>query len=244
MRAIHLLACLLMAASQYAMAGEVRLVTLEYPPYTTQTLTNQGSMIELTKRAFAAVGHTAHIDFRPWARAQQEMRQSKYDGILLLWPEEVSAAQLIASRPLAYSELGFFVRTDTPVAFTELGQLKGQRVGVARGYDYPDSIMNSGVVPEEAVDDLTNLRKLAAGRFDLVLLEQQVGLHLLSREPALQKSLAWQGQTLARIPLFVGFAPPKPGKPDWAGVYAQGLSALFANGEYLRILQKHSQAIP
>ena len=85
---------------------------------------------------------------------------------------------------------------------------------------------------------------LAAGRFDLVLLEQQVGLHLLSREPALQKSLAWQGQTLARIPLFVGFAPPKPGRPDWAGVYAQGLSALFANGEYLRILQRHSQAIP
>ena len=80
--------------------------------------------------------------------------------------------------------------------------------------------------------------------FDLVLLEQQVGLQLLSREPALQKSLAWQGQTLVRMPLFVGFVPPKPGHTDWAQVYAHGLSALFANGEYLRILQKHSQAIP
>ncbi len=240
MRAIHLLACLLMAASQYAMAGEVRLVTLEYPPYTTQTLTNQGSMIELTKRAFAAVGHTAHIDFRPWARAQQEMRQSKYDGILLLWPEEVSAAQLIASRPLAYSELGFFVRTDTPVAFTELGQLKGQRVGVARGYDYPDSIMDSGVVPEEAVDDLTNLRKLAARRFDLVLLERQVGLYLLELHPELQGKIAWQGQTLVRVPLFIGFAEPKPDQPDWPALYAEGLKVLLGNGEYLRILRSSS----
>ena len=61
--------------------------------------------------------------------------------------------------------------------------------------------------------------------FDLVLLEQQVGLQLLSREPALQKSLAWQGQTLVRMPLFVGFVPPKPGHTDWAQVYAHGLSA-------------------
>src|SRR3990167_2313822 len=244
MRGLILLSCLLISLNVSARAADVRLATLEYPPYSSVSLPERGSIVELTTRAFAANGNSVQIDFLPWARALAELRKGNYDGILLLWPEEIISEQLIASRPLLYSELGFFIRQDTPVAFTELSQLKGRKVGIARGYGYPKDILNSGIVSEEGTDDLSNLRKLAAGRFDLVLLEQQVGLHLLSREPTLQKNLAWQGQILARIPLFVGFAPPKPGQHDWASVYAQGLSALFANGDYLRILQKHSQTIP
>ena len=209
----RLLVGLLFLASTQVLANEVRLVTLEYPPYTTQSRESGGSMIELTRRAFAASGHTAVIEFRPWARAQQEMRQGKYDGILPLWPEEVSAAKLVASPPLAVSQMGFFVRKDTPLTFSAPEQLKGQRVGVARGYDYPDSIMNVGIVPEEAVDDLTNLRKLAAKRFNLVLLEHQVGLDLLSQHPELQEKIVWQGQALLEVPLLIGFKPPAPGKP-------------------------------
>jgi polar amino acid transport system substrate-binding protein len=244
MRLSSLLCCLLLITSITVSAAEVRLATLEYPPYSSVSLPERGSIVELTTRAFAATGNSVQIDFLPWARALAELRKGNYDGILLLWPEEIVNEQLIPSRPLLYSELGFFIRKDTPVVFTDLSQLTGRKVGVARGYGYPKDILNSGIVSEEGTDDLSNLRKLAAGRFDLVLLEQQVGLHLLSREPTLQKNLAWQGQILARIPLFVGFAPPKPGQRDWASVYAQGLSALFANGDYLRILQKHSQTIP
>lgn len=244
MRPSSLLCCLLLITSITVSAAEVRLATLEYPPYSSQFLPERGSIVELTTRAFAETGNSVQIDFLPWARALAELRKGNYDGILLLWPEEIVSENLTASRPLLYSELGFFIRRDTPAVFSELTELAGRKVGVARGYGYPKHIINSGIVTEEGVDDLTNLRKLAAGRFDLVLLEQQVGMHLLSREPALQKKLAWQGQTLTRIPLFVGFAPAKSGQPDWRQIYAQGLSALFANGEYLRILQKHSQPIP
>lgn len=231
---------LLLLLSARALAGEVRLVTLEYPPYTTQNRANGGSMIELTKRAFAINGHTAVIEFRPWARAQQEMSQGKYDGIMLLWPEEITAAGLTASRPLAYSELGFFVRKDSSQTLSTQEQLKGQRVGVARGYNYPDSIMDSGIVPEEAVDDLTNLRKLAARRFDLVLLERQVGNDLLRQHPELQEKIAWQGQTQVLVPLFIGFRQPEPGKPDWSVLFAQGMEELMSTGEYLKILQSNN----
>lgn len=239
-----LLSCLLLIASITVSAAEVRLATLEYPPYSSEHLTKGGSIVELTTRAFAESGHTARIDFLPWARVLVELRKGNYDGILPLWPDDITNERLIASRPLLYSELGFFMRRDTPVTFTNLKQLAGQKVGVVRGYIYPFEIMSSGIATEEAVNDLTNLRKLAARRFDLVLLEQQVGLHLLKREPELQKVLVWQGQTLTRTPLFVGFKPRQPGKPDWAALYDQGLSSLLANGEYLRILQKHSPTIP
>lgn len=244
MRAFVLLLSLCCALCDFAQAREVRLVTLEYPPYSSEYLPGRGTVVELTSQAFAAVGQPARIDFLPWARAQAELQKGNYDGILLLWPEEIVNMHLIASRPLFYSDLGFFTRRDTPVQFDQLSELAGRKVGVARGYGYPQSILSSGIVTEEAVDDLTNLRKLAAGRFDLVLLEQKVGEHLIKLNPPLQDKLVWQGNVLARIPLFVGFTPSQADQPDWAGLYAQGLSVLLGNGEYLRILQRQSGATP
>ena len=114
------------------------------------------------------------------------MRKGKYDGILLLWPEEIVTANNLSPRAHCYTANWAFLCAQRHACnlHRPRSQLKGRNgVGVARGYDYPkDSIMNPELSARKAVDDLTNLRKLAAGRFNLVLLEHQVGLHLLSRD--------------------------------------------------------------
>lgn len=225
-----------------AAAGEIRLATLEYPPYSSQHLPAGGSIVELTQRAFASQGHKARIDFLPWARVRAELRNGLYQGALALWPQEIIEENLVASRPLFYSQLGFFVRQDSPVHFATLGELRGQRVGIVRGYGYPPNLLSSGLLAEEAVDDISNLRKLAARRFDLVLLERIVGQHLIAGDAALRGRLTWQEPALERIPLFVGFTPARPGQPDWAHIFARGLAELHNNGEYTRILQRHAGA--
>ncbi|VXB86576.1 ABC transporter substrate-binding protein [Pseudomonas sp. 8AS] len=227
-----------------AAAGEVRLATLEYPPYSSQHLPAGGSIVELTQRAFATQGHTARMDFLPWARVRAELRNGLYQGALALWPQEIIEEHLVASRPLFYSQLGFFVRQDSPVPFATLAELRGQRVGVVRGYGYPPRLLRSGLIAEEAVDDISNLRKLAARRFDLVLLERIVGQHLIEADPALRGRLTWQEPAVARVPLFVGFIPAQAGQPDWAQIFARGLAELHSNGEYTRILQRHAGAAP
>lgn len=221
-------------------AAELRLATLEYPPYCSQALPAGGSIVELTVRAFATQGHVAHVDFLPWARVRAELRNGNYQGALALWPQEIIEEQLIASRPLFYSQLGFFVRHSKPVPFQHLSELRGQRVGVVRGYGYPPQLLRSGFSAEEAVDDISNLRKLAAQRFDLVLLERTVGNYLINRDAALSGHVRWQEPALERIPLFVGFTAQKPGQPDWAVIFARGLAELHSTGEYTRILQRHA----
>lgn len=222
-----------------ATADEIRLATLEYPPYASRHLPAGGSIVELTQRAFATQGHTAQVDFLPWARARADLRNGSYQGALALWPQEIIEEGLIASRPLFYSQLGFFVRQDTPVHFATLAELRDRRVGIVRGYGYPPHLLRSGFIAEEAVNDISNLRKLAARRFDLVLLERIVGEHLSAHDPLLRGKLQWQEPALARIPLFVGFSPRQSGQLDWAQVFAHGLSELHANGEYTRILQRY-----
>ena len=244
MRALPLVIILLLTASVSARADDIRLAAAEYPPYTSADLPDGGLLGELTRRAFAASGHHVQIDFFPWARAVLVMRRGPYDGLMAIWPDKAMAEKLIPSRPLVYSELGFFVRSNTPVPFTALSQLKGQPVGTVRGYHYPRNIMSSGIVAEDAADDLGNLRKLAAQRFDSVLLEKNVGLYLLDHQPDLQKKIVWQDPVLERLPLFVAFAAPKAGQPDWPALYEQGLKQLVESGEYQRILKKYGVTMP
>ena len=220
--------------------AEPRLATLEYPPYSSTQLDGGGSIVELTRRAFATQGYTPQIDFLPWARVRAELRSGSYQGALALWPQEIKEEDLTASRPLFYSQLGLFARKQAPVSFTRLEDLRGRKVGIVRGYGYPPRILASGIVAEEAVDDISNLRKLAARRFDLVLLERIVGEHLIASERELRGQLAWQEPALERIPLVVGFTTRKAGQPDWAAIYERGLRELHANGEYTRILRRYA----
>lgn len=219
----------------------LRLATLEYPPYSSQQLPAGGSIVELTRRAFAVQGHNVQIDFLPWARVRAALRQGQYQGALALWPREIKEEQLIASRPLFYSELGLFVRSGDPLQQAELHQLAGRRLGLVRGYGYPQHILDAGMILEEAVDDISNLRKLQARRFDLVLLERRVGEHLINQDPQLRGQLVWQGLVLERIPLLVGFVAPGSGQPDWIDIYEHGLRMLHANGEYMEILRRHNR---
>lgn len=222
------------------LAAQPRLATLEYPPYSSQELADGGSIVELTRRAFATQGYTPQIDFLPWARVRAELRQGSYQGALALWPQEIKEENLTASRPLFYSQLGLFVRQRDPQPFGELADLRGRRVGIVRGYGYPPRLFESGLVAEEAVDDISNLRKLAAKRFDLVLLERVVGKYLVAGDAELRGRLVWQEPALERIPLVVGFAAQRPGQPDWAAIFERGLRELHASGEYMRILKRHN----
>jgi polar amino acid transport system substrate-binding protein len=222
------------------LAAEPRLATLEYPPYSSQSLPGGGSIVELTVRAFATQGYRPQIDFLPWARVRAELQKGTYQGALALWPQEIREENLTASRPLFYSQLGLFVRQREPVHFLSLQDLRGQRVGIVRGYGYPPRILTSGIITEEAIDDLSNLRKLAARRFDLVLLERIVGEHLVASDAELRGRLVWQEPALERIPLMVGFIAPRPGQPGWAAVFERGLRELHASGEYMKILKRHA----
>ncbi|MCY1223549.1 Bacterial extracellular solute-binding protein, family 3 [compost metagenome] len=234
-----LLSCLLLSCGVRA---DLRLATLEYPPYCSQALPQGGSIVELTTRAFATQGYKVQVDFMPWARVRAALHSGHYQGALALWPREVVEENLRASRPLFYSELGFFVRKATPIAFTDLTELKGRKVGVVRGYGYPARVLRSGFAAEEAVDDISNLRKLYARRFDLVLLERAVGQYLIATDEQLRGKLQWQPPALERLPLLVGFTAPRPGQPDWAQIYERGLRDLLASGEYRRILERHNVA--
>lgn len=228
---ISLLACLGLQAR------EIRLASLDYPPFSSSKLQEGGKLVALSRASLQLQGHSLKVDFMPWARVLLELKRGNYDGALPLWPNEIVDLGLTPSRPLVYSEMGFFIRRDSPLQGLPLEDLKGLSTGIVRGYGYPPRLLNAGLLTEEAANDISNLRKLAARRFDLVLLEREVGLYLLQEEPLLGQRLIWQGRLHERIPLLVGFRSSRPGEDELAKQFDEGLKQLLASGEYLRILQ-------
>lgn len=234
MRLGLLLICLLSCLG--LQAREIRLASLDYPPFSSPRLQEGGTLVALSRAALEQHGHSLIVDYMPWARVVLAIKRGDYDGALPLWPTDLVGLDLRPSRPLAYSEMGFFIRRDSTLLGLPLEDLKGLRVGIVRGYAYPKRLL-SGVIPEEAASDISNLRKLAAKRFDLVLLEREVGLHLLHEEPLLGQQVIWQGRLHERIPLLVGLRPARNGGEDLIEQFDDGLKQLLASGEYLRILR-------
>jgi polar amino acid transport system substrate-binding protein len=243
MRLVRLAVLILFPFMCHAQSGtQLRLATLEYPPYSSEHLSGGGSLVELTRRAFAVEGHEVQIDFRPWARVRLALRNGTYQGALALWPREIAEEGLQPTRTLFYSELGLFMRRDTsPLRFTELSELRGRKLGIVRGYGYSSQFSDAGLELIEAVDDITNLRKLNARRFDMVLIEHTVGEYLIENDEQLRHSLVWQGQVLERIPLQIGFTPNKDGEPDWRSIFERGLGTLHRSGEYQQIIRRYQR---
>lgn len=241
MSRLRLIAILLFGLPLLAVAAErpVRIASVEYPPYVSQSLPQQGVLAALTVQAFAAVGEKAVIELLPWSRAMRLTQAGKYDGLLLLWPEEVKKLQLHVSDTLYQSELGVFVRVNTTMQVNGIESLSGRRLGIVSDYGYPPSLLNSGALLNVAADDKTNFRKLDADRLDMVLLERPVGEYFLHHElKSLCGHIEWGGKALALLPLTIGFN----GKPQLEQ-FNRGLKLLKANGQYQKImapLQPHT----
>ncbi len=159
-------------------------------------------------------GYVVHVRSVPWARVSREIAQGHADGVMLLWPTDVKELGLLPTRPVFISHLGFFVRREQWRAQGMNWQnLKGQAVGVVRGYTYPDQLRQTGAVLEPSISDLNNLKKLAAKRFDYVALERATGEYQLTQDAKgdLARSIVWQAPALVGIPLTFGIVPGRPG---------------------------------
>lgn len=54
--------------------AQPRLTTLQYPPDSSEHLSGGGSLVELTRRAFAVEGHEVQIDFIPSKDGEPDWR--------------------------------------------------------------------------------------------------------------------------------------------------------------------------
>src|SRR5947209_5081721 len=83
-----LLAVLLCCISLDSRSETITLLSIEYPPYTGHSLQQEGLATAITVAAFRRVGYQVKIQYRPWARALDEVKTGKSAGVLDVWYSE------------------------------------------------------------------------------------------------------------------------------------------------------------
>ncbi len=161
---------------------EERNPTLTWEPYIGKEIKNNGYVAVLVKEAFRRGGLEADFQFDRWSRVVGLAKSGQVDGYFPEYFSESVKAYAVFSDPFPGGPIGFFKLKRKDISFNRLEDLKGLKIGTVKGYVNTKEFDAADYLNKDAVkDDLTNFKKLAAGRLDLVVADKFVGLNLIKK---------------------------------------------------------------
>ncbi|APS45553.1 ABC transporter substrate-binding protein [Piscirickettsia salmonis] len=242
MRALFLLFIFLLpSAGVVAFASalkQVRLVSIDYPPYYGPKLANQGVITEIVKASFKASGIVASVDFATWARAKSLAQQGLYDAIFTMWYSPEREKHFIFSKGLMPNILGFYSLESSRVKKGGLASLEGYKIGVVRGYANPAKLMSSPLHLYIGNSDEENIRLLINKRLDVILIDKYVGQYLYYKNFKNKEKIRWLNPALVKKMQYLAAPRSSSRAREVITAFNQGLKKLRKSGEYDRLLEQ------
>ena len=231
--------------------NEVVLTTGDWPPYVLETGPDKGPMADIVIAAFKEAGVTAKIVFYPWKRTEDEVRQGNAFAAFpySLTPERQKEFDF--SDPLYTVKAKFFFNKKyhpDGMPFEDLADLKNYKIGGLLGSWYESAFKEAGLQIEFVSSPDQNVEKLARGRIDLMIEEENSVWQLIrnlypdevDQFATLEKPLEQPG-VINDLSLMVSRSYPNSAK--LLEQFNVGLAAIRANGTYTQILEKYQVAV-
>ncbi|KAF0813859.1 Histidine-binding periplasmic protein [Andreprevotia sp. IGB-42] len=245
--ALALAACCSWALAHTASAQTIHLVTGNYPPYEYEEDGKVvGLAVDILKEAFARSQWQVEIRVVPWARALREAQQGDADAVFsTLKTPEREQAYLFSQESLVPFTSSFFVPANSTIRFDgKLVPLLQYRFGAlneASNGKMFDSAVKSGEIAniEMANDTLTNIRKLMAGRIDIMVSNTYSGVHFLKKNQLTGRARALQPY-IDSNPAYIAFTRKRDMRKA-RQAFDSGLAAMKRDGSYQRIMDRYAR---
>lgn len=221
-------------------ARKLLLAATEYPPYYSESLPLGGPVTEITVQALRRSGHEVEVVFLPWARALRLGELGAVDGLVGVWHSPPRDASFLFSQPVASNHVVLCkMKGRPPERFTSFEALRPYTVGVVLGYADPPGLAAAGVTTESVSDDLHNLRKLAAGHVDLVLIDNRVERYLARRNFADGgKAIECLQPPVQDIPQHLAVSRHSADAAELVAAFDEQLKRMLESGEFQEIAGK------
>ena len=224
-------------------AEQINLTSCDWKPYNGEGLLNNGFTCEIISKAFERRGHKVSFTFLPWKRAMLETEKGKYHALFAAYYTKERATIYAASDAYATGPLVLCAKKNSNIKYKSLNDLKPYRIGVVLGYANTDAFDRADYLKKDTVSfDLQNIRKLLAGRVDLIVVDKYLALYHLKNSPVLDgnsQSVEFLDPPLQEKTLHVMFSRAIPGFEKRVTDFNQGLKEIKANGTYKKILIRH-----
>ncbi|WLQ16284.1 transporter substrate-binding domain-containing protein [Hahella aquimaris] len=183
------LSCILisiMAAPHVRAEGKVWLSIGEFPPFFSSKLSHYGVFPHIVEEAFAAENIQVEYVFLPWNRALRMAAEGDYDGTPGWVYSKERAQQFSYSDPVLIETKVFFHLKTLDFDWSNIEDVKPYKIGLTLGYFYGPTLaraeLSDGFKFERVTTDLLNMRKLAAGRIQLFVVNREVGMQIAKSE--------------------------------------------------------------
>lgn len=186
MRVLSLAAAALIAVSGIAQSDTTRLTvsTANNVPFTGENLPDGGVVNSTIRDVAERAGFEVQFEYMSWHRALETARRGMYDASSYWFFSDERAVDFIHVGPIVESRQVFFAIAGREVpTWSELEDFAGLRIGVVTKFTYTPELWalgESGVLTlSETQSTVTNLRKLLAGRIDIMPYSERAGWHLI-----------------------------------------------------------------
>ncbi len=229
----------------------VRLVADEWCPYNcTPGDEAPGILVEIAQRALEKEGIKLQYDILPWARAIDESRQGKHDGIV--------GASIADAPDFAFPDIHQFMMKnavytlkDSQWQYKDISSFKTTSLGVIRDYSYNDELdayvkdnesdqnKVQVVSGEDALE--INVKKLLAGRIGTLIEDENVFRMFLRDKPEYKDKFRIAGYLpeSETSKIHVAFSPTNKNAAHYAELIAQETKELQKSGEMDKIIARY-----
>lgn len=217
---------------------DIVLMTEEYPPYNyTENGELTGLSIEVVRAVLKKIGHPDNIKSMPWSRSYNLIQKKSGHALFSTTRTEARENLFKWVGPLAPNTWCFYAKKGTGIALNSLEDAKKVgKIGTykddacelflkEKGFTNIDSIIN----------DNFNPKKLVAGRIDLWIIGDVMGMHKAKKqglEDKITKVL-----DIKTTQLYIAFSKDTP--DDIVNKWQAALDSLKADGTYDKILSKY-----
>lgn len=227
--------------SSAAHAREIIMCTVPWAPFYGPELKNDGFFTELAIAALEEAGHEPRVEFMPWARAMLEVRQGDRHVLMGAYYTEERAETYVASDEVYATEVGLVALKDLGIErFDGLRDVREYSIGYGRGWATTEEFDNADYLNKEAADNnVLNVRKLYAGRIDMIAMNFDRFRQITAEEGFDPGEAVFLDPPLQSSGLYLMFSRTLDDPEGIAEEFNEGLRAIRENGRYDRILSGH-----
>ena len=230
-----------------AKAEDILLLSDQWCPYNCDPSSDHpGYAVEIVREAFQSDGLNVVYRAMNWARSVEETRVGHATAVIGMVIGE-STGFIFPHEPIGVSAMGIAVRSDSDFHYAGPQSLDGKVIGLAAGYVFggdggayirqhqADRARVQIVSGDDAL--ALNLRKLQAGRIDLVVDDANVLAHVLSQfSPDSHVKLA---AVVDATPVYIAFSPALADSRALSTMLDTAIRRMRASGRLAEIMDRY-----